>query len=492
MRSGAVRFFLTCALAWALPGVSVEQAAATEAPADAAPVDTPVDTGGSLTGTGQDSATGGDADGVESEVAPIEIDAETTGLKEAPPKIGANDDVASSWDIRWDHGIQFELNQKVLFPGHQYFPWRVRDYRKLNGRMGFKIHVDAAAFSARGEIEDIPDDIQLRRARIYTLGNTFFLSPLDFKIEFGYSGQSFFFNDGYVRWNEVNYLSTIQAGQFKSPMSLEMMGSSGITVFMERGSPVTAFAPGSRLGLQIGGPFIDERVTLIAGMYANVSDLDVGDATESAAGPIARLTWSPIRKEQDGQRDVLHLGASASFTDSRDNAFQYRSRPESYLAPYLVDTGDIDGDYSNLYGLELAAIRGPWTFQAELLHSYVARSDEAAVRFFGTYAYLSYFITGESRPYNSNKGILSRIRTKKTFSFREKTWGAWEAAARASYLDLSDEDVRGGRMRDLSAGINWYLNRDDRLMFNCVYSDVNDTPESGQLLTFEMRMQIEY
>lgn len=424
--------------------------------------------------------------------ASLEIDAEATGLKEAPPAPAEDEDVARSWDIRWEHGIHFELTQKVLFPGYEYFPWRHRDYRKLVGRMGAKLHVDAAAVDESGDIPPIQNDAELRRGRLYALGDTYFFRPLDFKVEFGFSGSDFFFTEGYMRWNDVSWLSTIQVGQFKTPMSLEMMGSSGMSVFMERGSPVLAFAPASRLGLQIGGPFMDERVTLTAGAFANVADLNIGDATESAAGPIGRFTVAPILRDGEGGNEVLHLGLSASYTASRKDAFQYRSTPECFVAPFVVDTGEMKAEYSAIYGLEAAFIRGPWTLQAEHLHSYVNRNDGDNVRFMGSYAYLSWFITGESRPYNSNKGLLSRVEPRERFSLREKKWGAWETSVRASYLDLSDEDVHGGRMMNLSGGLNWYFSRDERLMFNYVYSDVDDTDEAGRLHIVQLRIQFEY
>jgi hypothetical protein len=47
-------------------------------------------------------------------------------------------------------------------------------------------------------------------------------------------------------------------------------------------------------------------------------------------------------------------------------------------------------------------------------------------------------------------------------------------------------------MRNISAGLNCYLNRDDRIMFNLVYSDVDDTADAGQLYVFETRIQVEY
>ena len=425
------------------------------------------------------------------EEVPLTIDSETSGLKTAPPAAVEDDQHFLEWSFQWDAGFQYQLKQKAVFS--EYTPWHTRrDYRKVEGRLGVKLHVDAAVYNEAGDVERIPSDHELRRGRVYTLGNTYFFKPLDYRVEFGFSGSEFFFSEGYVRWNEVPWVRTVQFGQFKAPMSLEMMGSSGATIFMERGLPVLAFAPGSRLGSQIGGPFLRERMTLVLGTYASVSDLDVGDATDGAVGPMGRFTWSPVHKEEGGVKKLVHVGASASYSQSYNDYFRYRSQPESHIAPYLVDTGVIDGDKAFLYGLEAAGVAGPLCIQGEFLLSIVNGDEDSSGNFRGFYTSVSWFLTGESRPYNENRGLFSRIRPQREFSLKDRHWGAWEIAARASMVNLSDKEIHGGKLRDITGGLNWYWTSNSRLMFNYVYSDIDDTPASGTVHVFQTRLQIEF
>lgn len=44
--------------------------------------------------------------------------------------------------------------------------------------------------------------------------------------------------------------------------------------------------------------------------------------------------------------------------------------------------------------------------------------------------------------------------------------GTWEIAARYSYLNLNDGPIDGGRINDVTLGLNWYLNQYTKMQFN--------------------------
>jgi phosphate-selective porin OprO/OprP len=96
----------------------------------------------------------------------------------------------------------------------------------------------------------------------------------------------------------------------------------------------------------------------------------------------------------------------------------------------------------------------------------VQRDGAKDVHFFGAYAFASWFLTGESRNYDSASGRFLGV-TPKQFVERGG-WGAWELAVRASTVNLNDEDIVGGRQRDVSLGLNWYVDDQFRLQANLV------------------------
>jgi phosphate-selective porin len=52
--------------------------------------------------------------------------------------------------------------------------------------------------------------------------------------------------------------------------------------------------------------------------------------------------------------------------------------------------------------------------------------------------------------------------------------GAWELALRFSYVDLNDGNIRGGKERNCTIGINWYTRGKQRSMINYIRGGVED------------------
>ena len=87
---------------------------------------------------------------------------------------------------------------------------------------------------------------------------------------------------------------------------------------------------------------------------------------------------------------------------------------------------------------------------------------------YGSYVYASYFLTGESRCYDRRVGDFKRMTPYENFWLvrtprgASAGWGAWEAACRWSYLDLSEASGQplysdivgpsGQQLNDLTVG----------------------------------------
>lgn len=428
--------------------------------------------------------------------APAATDGEPTppaddghGAAFAPDDHAADPDVppdpGRAVTLYWKQGLNYQLRPLALAPGP------VAQYERhlaLEGRVGTKLAGDAGGFFTAGTLPDIGTQARLRRFFLYTTGEFRLVYPFLFKVEVGLVGDNPYVDSVWVAASDLPWIGTLTVGQFDAPMSFDVLSGSTNRSFMEQAAPVQALAPGQKVGIQ-AADFSDARhLSWQTGLFTDGQRQDVGDATDSPLRLLGRVAWRP-REDLAGGR-VLHLAASGSYVLSPRDEVQYRTRPESYLAPTLLDTGRIGAENVFLLGSELAAVRGPTSLQAEYLTAFVAARDLGDPILHGGYLLLSHFLTGETRPYERAMGAFGRLDPLHPFAPCGGGWGAWEVAARASFTDLDGGGVRGGRLWLLGGELNWYWSRFVRLALNYELGSVSDRPEHGFLQFLQARVQL--
>ena len=111
----------------------------------------------------------------------------------------------------------------------------------------------------------------------------------------------------------------------------------------------------------------------------------------------------------------------------------------------------------------------------------VERIGASAVTFPGAYAQARYVLTGEKLPYKKQQGVFGRIVPNENFKCNGSP-GAWELAARWSYVDFNDPLLDPGRrMENVTLGVNWYLNGYTKFQFNYIRSALNDPVQHDSL-----------
>jgi phosphate-selective porin OprO/OprP len=269
-----------------------------------------------------------------------------------------------------------------------------------------------------------------------------------------------------------------------------MMNSNDVT-FVERGLPF-AFTPDRNVGVMFAGTELGDLMSWGVGVF-RVTDEDLEFQGSDGWSVTARLGASPIYCD-DGNV-VVHLGGNYTHSTRPDNELRYSVRPEFNTAPLFVDTGVIPSENQDLVSGEAAIVVGPFSVQGEYVHSFVDRTWRQyrmpEVDFSGFYVQGSVFLTGERRRYLRNRGWFGRVRPRKNFSLKkgESGPGAVELAARYSHIDLNDEDVTGGKLQDMTFGVNWYLNPNARVTFDYIHADLEDTGDSNH---FGIRLQLAF
>ncbi len=352
---------------------------------------------------------------------------------------------------------------------------------KIGGRM----QNDWAFITEDQDIKDsfgsLANGTEFRRARLYLSGLLY--DQIEFKFQYDFAEGDVDFKDVYMGLTDLPVVGGLRIGHFKEPFSLEKLTSSNYITFMERGLPSALF-PSRSTGFMLHNHALNQRVTWAVGAFKGSDNF--GDRTSDGefnfTGRLTALPWY-----QDNGRYLVHLGLAYSYRNPNDNQVRFRARPEVHLAPRFVDTSTLTADNLQMVGLEGAIVYGPASLQGEYTHATVDTAG-GNPQLGGFYVYGSYFLTGENRNYKSSKGAFERIRPARNFHYGSWTApGAWEIAARYSHIDLNDQGSAGGRLDDLTLGLNWYLNPNTRIMANYVLADLQGT---GKAQMGQMRFQL--
>lgn len=344
---------------------------------------------------------------------------------------------------------------------------------------------------------DIQDGADFRRLRLSAKGGVIENVNYFVQLDFGFFGRPTF-TDVWLEITHVPVLGFVKIGQWKQPYGLESVTSVRYQTFMERSSLFQTFEAFRHIGIGTYNYSEDEMTTWAASIFRTGNDQfgdDIGDNSGlSVAGRTTHLQW--YEQAEDGSLYYLHVGGAFWHGNPGNDKFRYATIPEFYIGafgssagnpvgtskvpipnvangtPPFVDTGTFNVNNFTHFGGEILWVQGPLSVQTEAMLAIVNPQDnKAQMHYKGVYTTLSYFLTGESRPYDKKAGALDRV--KPLQNFRTDTgcgWGAWELATRFSYIDLNDGDINGGRMNDWTAGVNWYLNPYTKFQFNYVKS----------------------
>jgi phosphate-selective porin OprO and OprP len=225
-----------------------------------------------------------------------------------------------------------------------------------------------------------------------------------------------------------------------------------------------------------------------------------GDEQSQILGRVVDRFWS------DGISNfqVGFSGASALYTGNAAGggvqALRFRDRPEIRVdGTRLIDTGNVNAKTGNMISFDAEGnwqnfyLEGEWSqFTMDRQCGAITTAGNAACTsstavidhptFSGFTVGGSWILTGEAKSYTpsaiaeTQAGFQGPVPSK-PFSFSGDSWGAWELAVRYSDTDLNWNanqlagttqlaGILGGRERIVALGVNWYMNRNVRMMID--------------------------
>jgi phosphate-selective porin OprO and OprP len=382
-----------------------------------------------------------------------------------------------------------------------------------------RIHWDVGGYDYRPDsrstaVQGLDDGENLRRARIGVTGTL--AGEWNFALIYDFGGSSDGFGGsapgslpgGQTSGVENAYLSyvgikglAIEGGYMDMLYTLGESTSSNNTLFMERASSVNVAiniaASDFRSGA--GARWFNELFWLggyltgpTSGQVHVWQSVTPPGSTEQLGG-FTRGVWHVVNQPDFG----LHIGAEAEalFVPPTDTVTGVKSitlsdRPELRIDPTsLLTTGAIANvSDAQVYSGEVAGNYGSLLVQGEYFYYNIDRSlGLSSLTFNGGYVEAGWILTGESRAYSNPTASYLGVIPKDPFSLSGGGWGAWEIAARFSTIDLNDqlgsvEGVAGGKQTILTAGLNWYVNRNIRFVLNYLHGWI-DKPVSATNLT---------
>jgi len=360
------------------------------------------------------------------------------------------------------------------------------DYLHL--KIGGDLQNDTAGFVGTESVEaslgtDVEGGVEWRRARLYVEGRLARHLEFEFRYDFTAGNPPNLKDAHFSLVNLPIPTLALTAGRFKAPLGLDGYRGADDLAFMERSLPTTAFLPSRNTGVMLHGTATGKRIRWsLAALQPETDNLSFAET--DSLGVSARFACAfAVGQKKDA---LLHLGVDYWRRNVSDT-IRYASRPESNLAPYFVNTGDVAASRSHVGALEAAWQRGPWTAQSELMVASVDASaaGSGTLVFHGFYVQATRFLTGERMAYRAERGTFTRPYPK--HNVREGGTGAMELAFRYSRVDLSDGAADGGVLSDWTAGFNWYPTYHLKLMLNAILAHRRGSSPAG---IFQMRLQV--
>jgi phosphate-selective porin OprO/OprP len=446
-----------------------------------------------------------------------------TSMTEAGKDKGASDPSSGGYEVgsetsmtaSWKNGLEFSTKNK--------------DFRV---HIGGRTQVDSGWFNVDSNVYDnaagfaqptpglgnvYGDGVDFRRARLRIDGTMYeqieWAAEYDFVNSAVLGGSSRSLGaptDLWWAFKDVPGLGLVKIGNQKEPIGFEHIVSSRFLPFMERsynqdtfyGGAFNGFNPGITASGMMGEDSIGTYSVGIFKPTNNVFGYNTGDGDYSVTGRLTRLLWVT-----EDSRRLVHVGGSlrqatavatnvgaGSSSRFRSQTFRTRDAIRTGLSGNWPTPANITlfGDDEQTANVELAAVYGSWTFQAEYLVNALQDArltgggpiGTTAV-YHGGYVQLLYFLTGESDEYDRQRGSFDRVHPNENFFLLKDAngqscygSGAWQVGARYNYLDLNDEGLNGGILHNGTFGLNCFLNPNMKIQFNYMLT-YRDAPLAG-------------
>lgn len=384
---------------------------------------------------------------------------------------------ANHFDASWQRGLTFQNEDRTfqLRIGGQMdldWAWGTQD-DDLESGLGSDV-TDATGAVTGFNGYRFEDGVAFRRARINIQGRLH--RNIVFRTEYDFRGGDAEFTDVYAELQNVAIVGHVRVGHFKQPFGLEQNTLAPNRTFVARGLATNAFTPNRETGLMLWDNALEnDRLFWALSVFRDVDAFgDSNPRQDGKYGFAARMAYL-LFEEEDGSF-LVHIGGGFLYNNPINDQVNYRTRPGiDVFNDFFGNTGNFVTDDIIRLSAELAVVYHSFAFVGEY---FFVDNDGGDVSgndptFWGAYAEVSYFLTGERRPYDKSTASFGTIVPHENALEGHGGLGAWQVAARYDFVDLND-DVNGGEVTTFTLALNWYLNPNAMIRLNYIYADLEE------------------
>lgn len=281
------------------------------------------------------------------------------------------------------------------------------------------------------------------------------------KIELGYADKKISMKDIYVNYKLNSH--SFRLGYAYEPWGNARVGTAAFR-FMQNATADNALGQGRQLGISYSYNY--KWMNVMAGVFSG-GDIQTSGQMDQGYSVAAKFIGRPLMKE--GR--VLHLAIAPRFADDKEVVDFTGGVPTNLVAK--KDNGFVDASVDRVINswkldAECIFIYDKWYFQGQFLVSHLNRHGVDNFNGKGGYAQAGYLILGEKHNYNESTGMIGNPAPK-----------SLELLLRYDNVNLNDAGIRGGRLSDITVGMNYFINKYIAAKLNYTRMMVGDSSPKG-------------
>ncbi len=296
------------------------------------------------------------------------------------------------------------------------------------------------------------------------------------KIELGYADKKVSMKDVFLSYKLDNH--SFRLGYAYEPWGNARVGTASFR-FMQNATADNVLGQGRQLGISYSYNY--NWINVMAGVFSG-GDIQTSGQMNQGYSVAAKFIGRPLMK--DGK--VLHLAVAPRFAEGKDELDFMGGVPTNLVSK--SENGFVDASVDRVINswkldAECIFIYDKWYFQGQYLFAHLNRSGGSNFNGKGGYAQAGYLILGEKHNYNVLTGMIGNPAPK-----------SLELLLRYDNVNLNNAGVRGGRLSDITVGVNYFINKYIAAKLNYTRMMVGDfSPKGGgDFDLLQARMQISF